>query len=194
MKGYKVFNQDWTCRGFQYKVGKTYKEKGNINLCEKGFHFCKRAVDCFKYYHFNSSPKVAEVVALGDVIEGEDKCVTNKIKIIREIPWVEVLALVNTGKYCTGYDNSGDRNSGNWNSGNWNSGRWNSGHRNSGDGNSGNWNSGYTNSGDGNSGNKNSGRGNSGDWNSGGRNSGDGNSGNWNSGFTNSGHRNSGYW
>lgn len=25
MKGYKVFNKDWTCRGFQYEVGKTYE-------------------------------------------------------------------------------------------------------------------------------------------------------------------------
>lgn len=26
MRGYKVFNSDWTCRGFQYEVGKTFKE------------------------------------------------------------------------------------------------------------------------------------------------------------------------
>lgn len=24
MKGYKVFNSDWTCRGFQYNVGEIY--------------------------------------------------------------------------------------------------------------------------------------------------------------------------
>ena len=24
MKGYKVFNKDWTCRGFQYEVGKKW--------------------------------------------------------------------------------------------------------------------------------------------------------------------------
>ena len=26
MKGYKVFNPDWTCRNFQYEVGKTYEK------------------------------------------------------------------------------------------------------------------------------------------------------------------------
>lgn len=33
IKGYKVFNPDWTCRGFQYEVGKTFKHDGNIKMC-----------------------------------------------------------------------------------------------------------------------------------------------------------------
>ena len=184
IKGYKVFNPDWTCRDFQYEVGKTYKHDGNIDLCGSGFHFCIEAVDCFNYYVFDSENKVAEVVATGLVETGDDKSVTNEITIVRELEWHEVLKLVNTGKECTGYRNSGNGNSGNGNSGDWNSGDWNSGNGNSGDWNSGDWNSGYRNSGNGNSGN-----GNSGDWNSGDRNSGD-----WNSGYRNSGDRNSGDW
>ena len=39
MKGYKVFNSDWTCRGFQYEVGKTYEEDVKPECCERGFHF-----------------------------------------------------------------------------------------------------------------------------------------------------------
>ena len=167
MRGYKVFNPDWTCRGFQFEVGKTYEEDIQPECCERGFHFCTKAVDCFGYYDFNPSNKVAEVEALGDIDtnNNDSKCSTNKIHIIRKITWPEVLDLVNLGKACTGYRNSGNCNSGNYNSGNRNSGYCNSGDYNSGYYNSGNYNSGDYNSGYRNSGNYNSGDYNSGDWN-----------------------------
>ena len=209
VKGYKVFNPDWTCKGKQYTCPGTFEEDVNPSVCNVGMHFCKNAADCFRYYDFDPNNHVAEVIAHGTVAEGEDKCATNKLEIVREIPWAEVLEIVNTGKACTGRCNSGNRNSGNcnsgdWNSGNRNSGNWNSGNCNSGNCNSGDWNSGNRNSGDWNSGdwnsgNRNSGNWNSGDWNSGNwnsgnRNSGNCNSGDWNSGDWNSGNRNSGDW
>ena len=201
IKGYKVFNPDWTCRGYQFAVGEVFEEDVTPVCCNRGFHFCTRASDCFNYYNFNSDNKVAEVEALGDidVNNNDSKCCTNKIKIVREITWQEVLDLVNIGKCCTGNRNSGDCNSGNCNSGNRNSGDCNSGNRNSGNWNSGNCNSGNRNSGNWNSGNCNSGNWNSGncnsgDWNSGNCNSGDWNSGDWNSGDCNSGDCNSGNW
>jgi len=153
VKGYKVFNPDWTCRGFQYEVGKTFEHDGNIELCGSGFHFCQRASDCFNYYDFNSSNKVAEIEAL-DLVETEgNKSVTNKIHIVREIPWQELLTIVNTGKDCTGLENTGNRNTGNrntgnWNTGDWNTGNWNTGNRNTGDRNTGDWNTGDCNTGD----------------------------------------------
>ena len=199
IKGFKVFNPDWTCRNFQYKVGETYHHNGEIGLCEAGFHFCQVASDCFSYYSFNPNNKVAEVEAIGLTETQGNKSVTNCIRIIREIPWQELLTIVNTGKSCTGFcnsgnNNSGNWNSGNWNSGNWNSGNWNSGNWNSGNNNSGNWNSGNNNSGNWNNGFFNSGDCNNGDWNSGNNNSGNWNSGNWNSGNWNSGNRNNGFF
>lgn len=127
MKGFKVFNSDWTCRGFQFEVGKTFTEDVTPVCCRRGFHFCTKAVDCFKYYDFNPDNKIAEVEALGDIDtnNNDSKCSTNKIHIIREITWQEILELVNLGKACTGLRNSGDCNSGNYNSCNWNSGDWN---------------------------------------------------------------------
>ena len=133
VKGYKVFNPDWTCKGKQYTCPGTFEEDVNPSVCNVGMHFCKNAADCFRYYDFDPNNHVAEVIAHGTVAEGEDKCATNKLEIVREIPWAEVLEIVNTGKACTGRCNSGDWNSGNGNSGNRNSGDWNSGNWNSGD-------------------------------------------------------------
>ena len=142
MKGYKAFNSDMTCRGFHYEVGKTYEIDGEISLCNMGFHFCKSIADCFNYYNKTDS-RFAEVEAIGEIIEGDDKCVTNKISIIKEISHDEAVRMSNTGN-C----NTGNRNTGNWNTGNWNTGNWNTGNWNTGDGNTGNWNTGNWNTGD----------------------------------------------
>ena len=164
IKGFKVFNPDWTCspngNTKQYTCPGKFEEDVTPVRCGQGMHFCKVAADCFNYYDFNPDNHVAEVAAYGEVVEEGDKCATNKLEIIREIPWAELLEMVNTGKGCAGLCNSGNRNSGNRNSGDWNSGDWNSGDCNSGDCNSGNRNSGNWNSGDCNSGDCNSG-----DWN-----------------------------
>ena len=121
VKGFKVFNPDWTCnpngKPFQYAVGGTYEEDVKPMVCDRGFHFCEKAADCFNYYQFNPENKVAEVLALGEVDTDGTKSCTNKIQIVREIPWTELLEIVNTGKGCTGLCNSGDCNSGNRNSG-----------------------------------------------------------------------------
>ena len=125
VKGFKVFNPDWTCRDKQYTCPGKFEEDVILSVCCSGMHFCKKASDCFNYYSFNPENKVAEVIAYGDISEEGDKCATNKLEIVREIPWVELLEIVNTGKGCAGLCNSGNRNSGNWNSGDRNSGDWN---------------------------------------------------------------------
>lgn len=169
MKGYKVFNSDWTCRGYQYEVGKTYEIAESPKCCKVGFHFCEKLADCFNYYLFDPNNKVAEIEAIGEIHfdDTNSKCCTNKIVILKELTWAEVLDMCNTGKGNSGHRNSGNRNSGKGNSGHRNSGSWNSGDRNSGYYNSGSWNSGNYNSGHHNSGHHNSGHYNSGDYNSG---------------------------
>ena len=129
VRGYKVFNHDWTCspngNTKQYTCPGKFEEDISPVRCGKGMHFCKNAADCFNYYNFKPENKVAEVIAYGDIAEEGDKCCTNKLEIVREISWQEVLEIVNTGKGCTGRWNSGDWNSGDRNSGNRNSGDWN---------------------------------------------------------------------
>ena len=131
MKGYKVFNKDWTCREFQYEVGKTYEMEEAPACCKRGFHFCRKLIDCFNYYDFDSENKVAEIEAMGAIDKRDSKFCTNKIKIIRELTWHEVLDLVNTGKDNTGKKNTGDRNAGNRNTGDGNTGNRNTGDWNS---------------------------------------------------------------
>ena len=148
--GYKAFNKDWTCRGFQYEVGKTYTMKEKPECCNQGFHFCTNVADCFKHYDNNPElTKIALVEALGDIDKEEEdsKCCTNKIKIVKEISFSEAYELGNQGRSNTGF----------WNTGDWNTGDWNTGNRNTGNGNTGNWNAGYGNTGNGNTGYGNSG-------------------------------------
>ena len=89
MFGYKGFNKGMTCRGFQYEVGQTYETKGEIELCKSGFHFCPKMADVFDYYGRNDC-RFAEVEALGQVIKGNNKCVTDRLHIVRELTQEEV--------------------------------------------------------------------------------------------------------
>jgi hypothetical protein len=199
MIGYKVFNQDLTCRGFQFEVGKDYKHEGKIKICSSGFHFCIKANDCFEYYPFDSTNRVCEVEAMGETQthEEDSKVCTNHIRIIRELSWHEVLDVVNIGKNNTGRGNTGNSNTGNWNTGYSNTGDRNTGYSNTGDRNTGyrntgNWNTGYSNTGNWNTGYRNTGDRNTGYSNTGNWNTGNWNTGDWNTGYSNTGNRNTG--
>lgn len=202
---YKVFHPDWTCiGGFQYELGKTYKMFGELDVCRSGFHFCMKLVDCFSYYQFDPCNKVAVVEVLGKIArerdnDGAEKCCTDKIRIVRELKWSEVLELVNLGDGNTGFGNAGhlndgDRNVGNYNQGSGNIGDYNHGDENTGDNNDGKGNSGCYNYGDSNYGDYNIGDENIGDGNYGSFNNGFGNDGDDNIGDGNTGKRNIGDW
>src|SRR5574343_266029 len=90
MRGYKFMKYDMTCLGFQYEVGKEYSLEGNLKICRNGFHFCKNPFDCLEYYdNIEGDKRLFLVEALGEVITEDNKSVTNKIKIIEEIPNIE---------------------------------------------------------------------------------------------------------
>ena len=187
MKGYKGFDKDLKCRGFQYEVGKTYECKGGVVLCENGFHFCEDPKNIRGYYADLPACRYCEIEASGEIIEGDGKCVCSEIKIVREIPSQEFLALVNEGSRNTGWANEGDCNKGNSNKGDCNKGDCNEGNGNKGNGNKGNFNKGDCNEGDCNEGdcnegNDNEGNDNKGDDNEGNDNEGDANIGSFNRG------------
>ena len=182
-KAFKVFNPDWTCLDMKYEVGKTYSMNEAPIICERGFHYCPRLINCFRYYDFDPENKVAEVEVLGDIAvspEGDKEC-TNKIKIVRELTWHEVLDLVNIGKNNTGRGNTGNRNTGIYNTGSCNTGIYNTGSCNTGNCNTGIYNTGDCNTGIYNTGNRNTGDCNTGNYNTGSCNTGNCNTGNYNS-------------
>lgn len=50
IKGFKGFDKDLKCRDYQYEVGKEFEEKGKIEACSNGFHFCENPLDVLGYY------------------------------------------------------------------------------------------------------------------------------------------------
>jgi hypothetical protein len=118
MKGYKGFDNDLKCRGFQYEVGKTYECEGKITLCENGFHFCEDPKRICDYYGDLTTCRYCEIEASGEIVKGEGKCVCSKITIVREISFAGVpYRSSNEGTRNTGWANEGDWNKGDWNEG-----------------------------------------------------------------------------
>lgn len=190
--GYKVFEPDWTCMDKQYTCPGVFEEEGELEICNHGMRFCRNIEDCFRYHSFRANCHVAEVIAWGDVVTENDRSCTNKLEIVRELSWDEVLKLSNSGEYNTGCGNKGSYNTGNFNAGIYNTGRFNEGNHNDGNYNHGHrnvgdYNFGSSNVGDGNLGHGNVGRGNTGNQNTGHCNDGDYNAGDFNLGQCNTG-------
>ena len=138
MKGYKGFDKDLRCRGFQYEIGKTYECEGKITLCENGFHFCEDPKQICDHYGDLTVCRYCEIEASGEIVKGEGKCACSKISIVREISLQEFLSLVNDGIRNTGWMNEGSFNKGDSNEGDWNKGDCNRGNDNIGSYNRGN--------------------------------------------------------
>ena len=69
---YKGFNKDWQCRGYQFKVGKTFQHEGEVKACAGGFHSCEYPLDVFGYYAPYES-RFAVVKASGQISrDGDD--------------------------------------------------------------------------------------------------------------------------
>ena len=91
VKGFKGFDKDLKCRGFQYEIGKEYEENIEPKCCSQGFHFCEYPLDVFRYYDPANS-RFCEVEEYGKIDkEDEDtKVSTNKIKIGAEVNFEKI--------------------------------------------------------------------------------------------------------
>ncbi len=83
---YKGFDKNWTCRGYQYSIGKVYVHDRKVEACESGFHACEYPLDVFKYYAPAQSV-FAIVEASGDLDrKGDDsKIASSKLAVKGEI-------------------------------------------------------------------------------------------------------------
>ena len=114
MKGFKGFDKNLCCRGFQYEVGKTYEMEEPPIICKQGFHFAVGFSTVEEYYPlidycerydnnalygetipYFSGNRYCEIEAIGEIdkdtfITTSPKLVTNKIRIVRELSKEEV--------------------------------------------------------------------------------------------------------
>lgn len=94
MIGYKGFDKNFQCRGFQYEVGKTFTFDGEIKVCKCGFHFHTNPLDVCTFYPPIGS-RFALVNATGNIdvddIDPSKQC-TDEITIVRELSLDELIA------------------------------------------------------------------------------------------------------
>jgi hypothetical protein len=120
MSGFKEFYQGFKAfypglkaqNGFQFKVGETYTQTGELKFCENGFHFCEFPLDLDRYFKPRSFQKLeyALVEILGDVKHdiNHHKSITNKIKIVKRISRKSFFKYFNNGKDGRCETKSGD--------------------------------------------------------------------------------------
>ena len=128
VKGYKATDKNMQCRGFQFEIGKWYEHKGDLEMCNSGFHFCEYPSGPW-YYYRNEGTRVFKVEAK-DVVKGKDPGADKK-HVARFIRLTEEITI--TGNWNVGDWNTGDGNIGSGNTGDWNTGSGNAGDHCSGD-------------------------------------------------------------
>ena len=102
--GFKGFDENMQCRGFQYQEGNTYHEDSNIEACQSGFHFCKYPLDVFDYYP-PAKNRFCSVEGFGKVSNdtGDTKVAVSDLKVKAEIGISGLVkaAIEYTRKRCT---------------------------------------------------------------------------------------------
>ena len=67
VKGFKGTNKNMRCQdNYQYELGKQFDLDADVEpvVCSKGFHFCKKLENVFKYYKIGDGNRFFEVEAL----------------------------------------------------------------------------------------------------------------------------------
>ena len=88
IKGYKGFDKDLKCLGFQYEVGKEYSTDKAV-ACKTGFHYCENPMDVLGFYapcdDTETPNRFCEVEGSGDFDKSKpDKICCTHLKIKAE--------------------------------------------------------------------------------------------------------------
>lgn len=91
--GYKSFDADLKCRGFQFNLNENFSKSyvGSLRPCTSdGFHYCNKLEDCFEYYPNNGKNRFCEIEIIGHFKDEGNKSITNAFRIIRELSKEEI--------------------------------------------------------------------------------------------------------
>lgn len=92
MIAFKGFNQDLTCRGFQFRENEINRTE-QANCRENGFHCAENPLDCLNYYGNWRQSVYYEVEAFGDLDEDalDSKISCTEMKLIKRLSIQELL-------------------------------------------------------------------------------------------------------
>jgi antitoxin component YwqK of YwqJK toxin-antitoxin module len=101
MDGYKIFEPDYTCRGYKYLLNcvNVDNNKGVVTG-KSGFHFCSQAINCLKYYKYTPKNTYAKVRSGVKYVIDNDKIVCNELLITKPLTYEEFGKLL-TFDVCT---------------------------------------------------------------------------------------------
>ena len=87
-KGYKRLNLDMTSKfgNMQYELNTPYYLKGELEICNNGYHLCKNMLDTILFYDSEDSRLFEVEYNVDNCIKTKNKLCSDYIKIIREIP------------------------------------------------------------------------------------------------------------
>ena len=102
--GYKALHSDMTAYDrFQYVPGKRYEMGGIVAPCNRGFHYCKRLLDVYRYYSACSATRIFTVRAWGRQRDTRDgrKSVATCIQLDKELSYKQIMGFLRNMVTCS---------------------------------------------------------------------------------------------
>ena len=95
---FKGFDKNLQCRGYQFEIGKTHTNEGEVEACSSGFHSCENPLDVLNYYPLISDDgslnRFASVKASGTISrhDGDSKIASASLLVEVELKLPEFIS------------------------------------------------------------------------------------------------------